>query len=52
MKKKSKPKKSRTRLYNPHDGSTRPAVQVHEDKRKKVKYKKIEVDRDEAGDIR
>ena len=51
MKKKAKLKKSRTRLYNPHDGSTRPAVQIHEDKRKKQKYKKINkfVDPDENG---
>ena len=51
MKKKAKLKKSRTRLYNPHDGSTRPAIQIHEDKRKKQKYKKINqfVDPDENG---
>jgi|GEM_PF-2743111 len=42
VKEKNKPlsKKSRTRLYNPHDGSTRASVQVHEDKRYKEKYKK------------
>ena len=51
MKKKAKLKKSRTRLYNPHDDSTRPAIQIHEDKRKKQKYKKINkfVDPDENG---
>lgn len=38
-------KKSRSRLYNPHDGSIRPATQVHSDKRRKVKYKKIEIER-------
>lgn len=27
-------------MYNPHDGSVRPAVQVHDKKDKPVKHKK------------
>ena len=44
MKKKAKKitpsKKPRTRMYNPHDGSVRPSVQIHEKKDKPVKHKK------------
>jgi len=44
--KKKKLKKHRSRLYNPHDGSLKRAVQVHEDKRRKIKYKKIDIDKE------
>lgn len=36
----AKRKRSRTRLFNPHDGSSKPTIQVHEPKKlRKDKYK-------------
>lgn len=40
MTKKKRKRKSRSRLYNPHDGSHRPAQQVHKDKTKYTRRKK------------